>query len=335
MSAKENKMIDALRYASYAVNHLIGVKPGENVLIIVDTATEPEVYKAFAAAVNAAGGEFTIAIQPSRTEPKDFHKLTEPIKKAYEGADVVIPATASCGAALYGASPITWPLLREKKLRQFSFNQRSLRNLTEGGATADYDEIRKNGEKLKSVLEKGKKMKITTELGSNLTAGMEGREMQTELGFARNPGQSGCLPDGEVSFDPVSGSANGILYVDGPIANIGVPSTPVKITVSNGKITAVEGGCEEAGRFEHVIKTIENADNFAEIAIGLNPKSQRTGEFNEEKKGLGNIHVACGRSAGSHRKFEVWSTIHYDMVIHNPTIELDGRIIVDKGRHVY
>jgi leucyl aminopeptidase (aminopeptidase T) len=164
---------------------------------------------------------------------------------------------------------------------------------------------------------------------------MEGREIMTELGFARNPGESGCLPDGEVSFGPAAGSANGVLYVDGPIANIGRAPTPVKLVVKSGRITAVEGNSEEAGRLEYVIRTIENADNFAEIAIGLNPKSQRTGEFNEEKKGLGNIHIACGRSAGSHRKFDVWSTIHYDMVIYNPTIELDGRTIVDKGKHVY
>ena len=81
-----------------------------------------------------------------------------------------------------------------------------------------------------------------------------------------------------------------------------------------------------------IIETVENGANIAEIGIGLNPMCRRNGDFEEEKKARGNLHIALGDNifyGGCVR-----SPIHIDMVIYNPTVRFDEQVIVDNGRIV-
>ncbi len=75
---------------------------------------------------------------------------------------------------------------------------------------------------------------------------------------------------------------------------------------------------------------MENADNVAEVGIGLNPLSRRNGDFEEEKKARGNAHVALGDNV--YYGGSVRSPIHMDMVLYRPTVQLDGRTVVEDGR---
>lgn len=128
---------------------------------------------------------------------------------------------------------------------------------------------------------------------------------------------------------PRQGKVNGVIVVDGPIAHIGMPDSPIRLEVSAGRVTAVEGASRQAEELRHIIESVENADNVAEIGVGLNPLSRRNGDFEEEKKGRGNVHVAIGDNifyGGS-----VQSAVHMDMVMYRSTVHLDNRTIVDHG----
>src|SRR5699024_12671282 len=94
----------------------------------------------------------------------------------------------------------------------------------------------------------------------------------------------------------------------------------------NGKVITMEGGSEPGGQLESIAFSIKNADNFAEFAIGLNPNSLINGGFEEEKKALGNVHFALGKTP------VVYSPIHMDIVMREGTVRIDNQIILENGK---
>ena len=93
--------------------------------------------------------------------------------------------------------------------------------------------------------------------------------------------------------------------------------------VENGRVVDVSGACRQADELRDIITDIENADNIAEIGIGLNGACRWCGDFEEEKKGRGNIHVAIGDNVF------YGGAVHMDMVIYHPTVTMDDQIVVD------
>jgi leucyl aminopeptidase (aminopeptidase T) len=151
-----------------------------------------------------------------------------------------------------------------------------------------------------------------------------------ECGFATEPGLEAAFSDGEVSQMPRVNTAEGIIVVDGPIAHIGLPVSPIRLEVKGGKVVSVSGDCRQADELRHIITTISRADNIAEIGVGLNSACRQNGDFEEEKKGRGNVHVAIGDNVfyGG----DVGCAVHMDMVLYRPTVRLDERVVVEAGQ---
>ena len=124
-------------------------------------------------------------------------------------------------------------------------------------------------------------------------------------------------------------AAEGVVVVDGPIAHIGVPDAPITLRVTAGLVTSVEGDSPQATELRRIVQTIPDADNIAEIGIGLNPACGRNGDFEEEKKARGLVHVAIGDNVFYGGQVE--SPVHMDMVIYQPTVLMDDRTVVEAG----
>ena len=60
------------------------------------------------------------------------------------------------------------------------------------------------------------------------------------------------------------------------------------------------------------------------------PESRRNGDFQEEKKGLGTAHFAFGDNIYYYGK--VHCPIHFDVVMYEPTVTVDGRVIAEKRK---
>jgi leucyl aminopeptidase (aminopeptidase T) len=320
------QLADVVESAHLIIHTLLGVKPGEQVLLIADTQSDVRMAHALAGEILAANAEFTLAVMPARDLSR-ANELSPVVVHALEAANVVIGLTRSCGAPTY--HPTVAHLLKSKRTRNLSMVMRDATHWTRGGARADYRHLRAEGELLRKFWAQRQTAQITTPLGTDLVMSIQGPPVIVECGFALEPGEEAAFPDGEVSQMPVEGTTEGILVIDGPICHIGVPEEPIRLEVHQGRVRSIAGKSFAAARLREIVRTIANADNIAELGIGLNPASQRSGDFEEEKKARGTIHVALGSNVfygGT-----VHSEVHIDMVIYRATVTMDGVAVVRDG----
>lgn len=323
-----NRVIDAIKTADMIVRELLAIQAGEEVVLVADPETDMEMVQAISGISQAVGAECTIAIMPSRPVEESL-KMTKFIDQGLEAADVIIGMTRASGAACW--SPTVSRLRREKRLRFLSMVLRDLDIWTKGGATANYYEILEAGKRLQAAWAQGKEIHLTSKKGTDLKAKIDGAPPFIEAGFATQPGTTGAFSDGEVSQGPVQGSAEGVVVVDGPIAHVGQPASPIRLEVREGKVVRIEGDEKGARRLRDIVDSVKDAGNFAEIGIGLNPKCRQNGEFEEEKKRLGNVHVAVGRNTGGYGG-TIACMVHLDLVVYEATVKTDKNVLLQDGK---
>jgi len=242
--------------------------------------------------------------------------------------NVMVALTMTSGAPIYSAQ--VKELIDAKQLRFMSMVMRDMDIFTKGGATADYRALHKDGLRLKDIWSAGRVMRITSEAGTDISAPIAYEDVVVECGYATQPGTSAAFSDGEVSSRPLEGTANGIFVVDGPGAIIGMPDTPIALHVTDGRVTQIDGDSPQASQLRQILEVVDNAGNVAEFGIGLNPACRQNGKFEEEKKRRGQVHIAIGDNivfGGT-----THSAVHLDLVVTDPTVTLDGQVIVDQGQ---
>lgn len=320
------KVVSVRHSAQLIVRRLLAVRPGEQVALVCDDESEMEMVHALAAVVDATGAEFTILHQPSRATARK-NELTPIIEHGLEAADCLIGLTRSGGAPTYARA--VKRLLDAKRLRSISMVMRSLANFTSGGALADYDALATEGATLAKIWRQADHIHLTSPAGTDLSSPIAGEAVIIECGFATQPGQEAAFSDGEVSQMPRQEAAQGLLVIDGPIAHLGLPGAPITLRIEDGRVKTVDGTDDVAQELRRIVTTIEQANNIAEIGVGLNPACRRNGDFEEEKKARGNLHVAIGDNLFYGGTVEC--AVHMDMVAYRPTVTLDGHKVVTQG----
>ena len=309
------------------LGELLAIKPGENIAIVSDQDSSTDMIQALQKRAQSMGVECTIVEQYSRT-PERKNELSKVAEAAIAGADVVIGITGSGGAPSYSA--VVKECLQAKKIRVMSMVMRDLEIFTSGGALADYEQLLVDGKTLANLWNKTSVIRISTPSGTDIKAPIANDYAIIECGYAREPGESAAFTDGEVSSRPIEGTAEGIIVVDGPIAVIGKPDSPITIEVSGGLITTVNGNCKQAGQLRDIVENVPNARNIAEFGLGLNPACRRNGRFQEEKKARGLVHIALGDNI--YYGGTINCRVHMDMVLYEPTVMFDENEVVSHGQ---
>lgn len=154
-------------------------------------------------------------------------------------------------------------------------------------------------------------------------------------------GAWGNVPSGETYIAPVEGSAEGTVAVTGSVPGRVVgPGEALVLRFRQGRLVhmAPENGPVARWLDECQIRKAKaagdlNWSNLAEIGIGLNPKVTRlSGNMLLDEKAAGTGHVALGNN--NFMGGWVLSAIHSDLVTHAPSLAVDGRKVVERGRLV-
>ncbi len=197
---------------------------------------------------------------------------------------------------------------------------------------ADYYAIAERTEKVTELLTSAGTARVTTEAGTDIVLPLAGIKAISSTGLIHRPGSFGNLPSGESYMMPVEGGSSGTFIVDGSMAGIGdlKGKTPISIKVENGLAVSIEGG-EEAAELRNRLQEVGDlAFNIAELGIGTNDAARITGNILEDEKVMGTIHIALGNNMSMGGTVDV--PIHLDGIVTGPTVELDGKILMDKGR---
>lgn len=315
------KSILMMKTAQMIVFRSARIRAEENVCIVCDTNTF-SIAKVLAGACYAAGAETVVAMMT----PREMHGNEPPrvVAAAMLGADVILAPTtyaithtaARLEASNRGARTVILRSITED-------------SMTEGAMLADYDEVDATSNKLAALLGQGKRIRLRTDLGTDAAFNIEGRSGLALGGIVPGPGRFTSLPSGEAAIAPKEETTEGRIVIDFAMDGIGLLSQPVTLKVNAGRVVSIEGG-KEAEALKRLLEADENAFNLAEFAIGTNPKSRMKGNMAEDKVLRGCVHVAVGDNHTIGGNTE--SRVHLDGVILSPTVELDGKVIVDRGR---
>jgi len=304
------------------VEQCVSVKPGENVLIITDTGTDPLIANALAIAVEATGGRasvmFTCPFKQAGEEP------LETVAAAMCAADVVIAPTSKTIFHTDATRKAT-----SKGTRVFTLSEAKPETLMTGLIEVDFDAQKPIADALGELMAKAETIKIHAPGGTDLTANLKGRLPVPSAGVCRNPGEK-MGASIEVYIAPIEDSTEGVFVCDASSSMIGLVDTPIKIIFEKGKAISIEGG-KEARKMKGIVEAIGDPAAYvaAEIAFGLNPKARMVGDIIEDEGKYGTGHIALGSNVGFGGNNDV--PLHVDMVYWKPSVWLDGKKVFQDG----
>jgi leucyl aminopeptidase (aminopeptidase T) len=221
----------------------------------------------------------------------------------------------------------------EKGTRVLSLPATTPDQLVRGGAEADFEAASPKVRKMAELLGKATNAHLTTPKGTDCRFQLSGRPGNAHDCILDRPGKFSAFPNIEANTSPVDGTAEGTIVFDGSIPNlrIGPMRIPVVCTVEQGNIIKVDGG-PEADMIRKVWAQMGDAAvyNIAQLAIGMNPAIYMlTGVWAQDHGAFGTVHIGIGTSAnlGGTTK----AACHFDGMMYNPTLMLDGQVALERG----
>jgi leucyl aminopeptidase (aminopeptidase T) len=104
---------------------------------------------------------------------------------------------------------------------------------------------------------------------------------------------------------------------------------PIRMEVRDGAVVDLQG--PEAGVLRQALEGFgEEAYMIGELGVGTNDKAVICGEVLEDEKVLGTIHLALGNNSFFGGTIQVAS--HLDGILREPTVLIDGELLLEKGR---
>ena len=295
------------------------VRSHERVLVVTDP-TMQRYADSVLEAVREAGAPVTLAVMP--VNRADGNEPPAPIAGAMHEADVIF-------------SPVSISIT----------HTRAMRAALDGGARAilmtaytdaimtspallqtDFRAQEQTCRRLGRAFTEGSDVRLTSPRGTDLRFSIQSR-IANVLTNIPEPGELAPVPDIEVNVVPVTGSAEGAFIADAsvPYLGIGILDEPIVCRVEAGLIVEMSGGTQATRLHDHLESFDDPACfNVAELGVGLNPHARLTGEMLEDEGVIGTIHIGIGTShtLGG----DIVAPTHYDLLMWEPTIEVDGRV---------
>ncbi|MDR2393266.1 MAG: aminopeptidase [Treponema sp.] len=345
---------DPLQAAAHiAVHHCLAVKPGEQVIIVSNPETEvAAIAEALYDASLDAGGLPLLLFQSVKTQ-LDF---AEPGVIAAFSAQPEVFISLSAEKLGKDKKGITTPYTYQGVNYDHIFHlqlygQKTCRSFWSPATTLasfirtvpiDYELLKRRCTWVKAALDEAVSIHITAPGGTDIRCSLRGRQAKSDDGDFSQGGRGGNLPAGEAFISPENGTAQGIIVFDGSISlhdqDILIRE-PIRCTVEEGFITAIQGGTEAAALQETLslaetnaqeyekVGTLppgagtvyaRNARNLGEIGIGLNPAARINGHMLEDEKAFHTCHFAIGLNYDN----DAPCLIHLDGLVKDPTIRV-------------
>jgi len=307
--------------ALIAVRDCMGVKSGEQVLVVTDEPMRKLAYALHQAARDLGSEVFVVEMLPRKTNGEE---PPPPVAQFMREVDVVLCPTSKSlthtdarrAASAQGVRVATLPGVTEEIMVRCM--------------NADYHRIAARTLELCDRLGRTSVIRVKAPGGTDIILPVAGRKAHASSGLFREEGQWGNLPTGEAYLAPLEGQSRGVVVVDGAMAGVGMVREPIRIVVEGGYATDITGG-EEARRLIELLEPHgRDARNVAEFGIGTNDKAILTGAIIEDEKVMGTIHIAFGDNKSMGGSVRIAS--HLDGLVTRPSVWLDEEKIMEDGK---
>jgi len=331
----------------------MGVKEGERLLVVTDLPQREEWQQRDSSQLSGVLKRSMLAKMVSEIGIERFPQCTveffpypmvarsgaepgEEVARRMKGADVVIAITthslshtdARVEACQAGARIASMPGF-----------------LTEmfypgGPMAADYKHIAEETRPLAEMLTRAEEAIVRSRGGTDISFSLAGRQAGADTGLFREKGNFGNLPAGEAYIAPCEGTGKGQVVVEkGWFRGL---KQDMVLYFQDGLVSDVQGGGEVGEMLKDLLGLAkEGADweqsaeyrarrNLAELGVGTNPNARSTSSVLEAEKIRGTVHIAIGDNA--HIGGIVSADLHWDFVIPEADLMLDGRTIMQDGR---
>lgn len=250
------------------------------------------------------------------------HTLPAAIYAALQTADAFV---------ILSSHPLNEKLLNDiqKDGARFLALQNSSKGLLERTLMTNYTKISNRSRKIAELLSIGKNIAITSPGGTDARVAIPKVRGIADTGLVQKPGESSFLPAGEACFI-LEKNINGRIVINRIAGHKKKLSTPITLNVNAGHITQIKGQKEAEGLRKSIRKFGKNGRRLHEFGIGTNDNVSFGHSAQEDEKVCGTIHLSFGQDRVTKVQGKVNPAIKG--IILKPTLEIDRRVIIDKGK---
>ncbi len=192
----------------------------------------------------------------------------------------------------------------------------------------DYEVLAERAARVAAVLDGAQSVRITSPKGTDVTMGIAGRPLDLDVGVVSKEAPFSNLPAGEVCLAPLEESVSGTVVFDVAFWD-GEWVEDLEVAFERG----VAHGVRAARGLDKFTQTIANARGgnvIGELGIGLNHEvSAPSGYMLLDEKMLGTIHIAVGDNLMLGGVND--SSLHWDLLVMEPTVTVDGAPLLSGG----
>lgn len=225
----------------------------------------------------------------------------------------------------------------EEKAEMYGISFERFWNMFWEALNTDYDRLQQRGESIAEEVRKADTVHITSDKGTDLKFSIEDRRVIVDDGIISEEdmgrGDVGNnLPAGEVFCAPIEESADGEVFFDLAFYK-GNKIEGINARFEDGRIKDAEAD-KNGDIFNEVLEFSQGEkDRIGEFGIGINPEvDEAIGYTITDEKIIGSIHIALGENRSFGGKNE--STLHWDLVMLDPTVKVDDKKIIEGGEHI-
>lgn len=315
------------------IHDILAVRARESVTITCDPRTDKEMVSKIAEQVHQAEG-FPVIIEtyPPKGNGalRDDQLAVEVLSGALCETDVWIEVNQR---QLLYSKPFEVALEQNKKLRYMVLAEMTPEVFIRTIGEVDSRALKPLILKTKALLEETKRIRVTTEDGTDVTCEMDHKHMLgLDYGEASMPGfhtMAGCI-----NIVPRFGSVNGKIVIDGTLTDKGViEGERVELLVEDSIIRQIDG-TDAADWFCNYLRSFDDPNMYkmAHVSIGLNPGAIFSGSTPEDERGWGVTTWGIGMVPVEDAPPDGQKAVsHCDGTCSRSTIWFDDRMIMEKG----
>ena len=329
------------------------VKASEKAVIILPQIYDQRYFEAASTALNNLGADFYSVIIPhvSGKQKLDLPS-SEFVYNSVGEADFILTLEQSCYVP---QSPAVFKFIYRSEKHRGKNEDRYLEKgksrclsvtITEPAMRRLWptDNIINRCKSGAAFFDKGKEIRLTSEMGTDLTMNKKGMPGVYEAGVADSPGRWDNFGYAMVATVPIEGTANGKLVIEAGdyLVSLGTfVSENITCEIKDGYIKEIKGGAS-ADYLRRYFEWYKDPEAYALAHIGWGAHdgaiwSPRGGRFADETFGYvidrynyyGSIPIAFGWTLGKN------TDSHIDINLLNHDLILDGEIICSKGKIIH